>query len=657
MRDSGASFSPLTKLLGSFGAGEISPVEITQEILSRIASLDSELHSYVTVTAELALQQAAAAEQLYRRADQPLPPLLGIPLSIKDLFDVRGAPTTLGSRAYGAEPAAEDSGAVALLRSAGAVLLGKTNTAEFGQSATTANLLGPACATPWDPSRTPGGSSGGAAVSVAAGLATAALGSDGGGSIRIPAAMCGLVGVKPTFSAQPEGVSFRAMTDFVCSGPITRTVADSRLLLSVLLQRELPATPNRSRRRIAWCADPEGRPLEPGVRRVTEAAVALLADMGHQVEEVVLPLEGWMDAFGPLVLADEWRYRRHLLDSHRDQLTSYARRAIEVGEAVSEEDVQAARRLADELRRRGMALFESYDLIVTPTTACVAFPIGKRPAEIDGEQVDALWGAFPFTAPFNVSGSPAGTIPVGLSEGLPVGLQVIGPARGEARVLDLCGELEEVLSFPAEEMRTRWGPDHLRASSTDAKSGIVVEQRDSIAIVRISRPDKRNALNKAMLRRLQQILAAELEGGADAVVLTGGSDVFSAGFDLDEIGQGVDDLEVDLVIEETVAAIRQLPIPVIAAIEGACVGAASRAALSAGGRRRPRRVSRPRDSDEAADLRRSDTCRRSTGDGLGVGCGGARSCPRVSRRPRAKRQLRHARSGGGDQTVDRRDRC
>lgn len=580
MHDSDAIFWPVTKLVEGYRSGALSPVEVTEEALGRIESLDDQLHSYLTITPDLALEQARAAERLYRQANSPLPPLLGVPLSNKDLFDVRGVPTTLGSRAYGGEPTRTDSEPVGLLRHAGAVFLGKTNTAEFGQSATTTNLLGPACRNPWDPTRTPGGSSGGAAASVAAGLASAALGSDGGGSIRIPAAMCGLVGVKPTFVPLPESASFQAMTEFVSSGPITRTVADARLLLSVLLQHPLPVSPKGTQRRIAWCPAPESRPIEREVRRCTDAAVRMLAQLGDTVDEVSLPLEGWMDAFGPLVLADEWRFRRHLLGTHRDQLTSYARKTIEAGAAVTEDEIAAARALGVELRRRLNALFGEYDLLVTPTTACVAFPIGQRPTEIEGEAVDPLWGAFPFTAPFNVSGLPAVTVPVGLAHGLPVGLQVIGPAHSEASMLDLCEELEAAVSFPADEMPKRWGGSHVHTPGRGGGHDVVVEHIDRIAVLRISRPSKRNALTKAALCRLQQVLATEADTDATAVVLTGGPDVFSAGFDLHELGRGLADLEVDEVIRETVTAIRELPIPVIAAIEGPCVGAAVEIAVA-----------------------------------------------------------------------------
>jgi len=450
-------FWPLDHLVGAFASGRLSPVEVTEEALDRIGDLDPRLHSYLTVTADVALEQARAAEAAYRSGTEPLPPLLGVPLSIKDLFDVAGVATSLGSLAFGHAPASDDSQPVAALRRAGAVFLGKTNTAEFGQSATTVNLLGPACGNPWDPERTPGGSSGGAAASVGAGLASAALGSDGGGSVRIPAAMCGLVGVKPTFARTAPTDTFHAMTEFVCPGPIARTVTDARLLLSVLLGRSLDGGDDAgAARRIGWCPAPEGNAVDPGVHELTSAAVTLLARRGHRVEEVSLPLRRWQDAFGPLVLSDEWRHRGHLLDGSADLLTRYVRRTLVAGEHVSDEEIATARLLKEEITARVASVFERYDVVITPTMASVAFPIGERPTEIGGRRVDPLWGAFPFTAPFNVTGSPAASVPVGLVGGLPVGLQVIGPHHREDLVLGVCQAVEEAVAFPSDELVRRW---------------------------------------------------------------------------------------------------------------------------------------------------------------------------------------------------------
>jgi enoyl-CoA hydratase len=196
----------------------------------------------------------------------------------------------------------------------------------------------------------------------------------------------------------------------------------------------------------------------------------------------------------------------------------------------------------------------------------VAFPLGRRPSEIDGRRVDSLWGPFPFTAPFNVSGSPAASVPCGLTAGLPVGLQVVGPSGGDRAVLDLCEDLESALEFPGEEMARRWGGM--------APAGLASERRGDVAVVRIDRPGKRNALTRPALERLPQLLADAADSGAPAVVLTGSADCFSAGVDLDELRGTGSDAALDTLVGDVVTAIRELPVPVIAAIEGACAGAA-----------------------------------------------------------------------------------
>ena len=558
-----AVFWPLAKLLRAFAAHDLSPVELTEAMLERIERLDGELHSYVRSTPEIALAQARAAERAYRDGAERRPVLLGVPVSVKDLFDVAGVPTTLGSLAYG-DVAATDSQPVGRLREAGAVFLGKSNTAEFGQSATTENRLGPGCGNPWDPTRTAAGSSGGAAAGVGAGLASVALGSDGGGSVRLPAAMCGMFGHKPTYGLIPGEGRFRAMTAFVCPGPLARRVADARLVLEACTGTGFPRGEVRPAR-VGWCAAPQGHPVEPGVRAATSAAIAQIEALGHHVEEIALPVDGWLDAFGPLVLADEKRYRGHLLADHAGELTDYARKSIQAAAAVTAADVEAARARQAEIRARIEALFGTYDFIVTPTAASVAFPLGRRPTEIDGQAIDTLWGPFPFTAPFNVTGSPAASLPCGLADGLPVGLQVVGPTGGDQAVLDFCEMLEEALAFPTEAMERRWG-----ASAPDP----IVERRGRVALVRINRPAKRNALTREALGRLPVMLAEAVTAGAAAVVLAGAPDCFSAGIDLDEVEGTGADAEVDDLIEDAVDAIRELPVPVIAAVEGPCVGAA-----------------------------------------------------------------------------------
>lgn len=433
------------ELGAAYRIGALDPVLVTQAYLDRIGRVEPDVHAFVTVTAELALAQAEAARQRFA-AGVPLGPLDGVPVSIKDAFHVSGVPTTLGSVVYRDQVAKNDSGVVRRLRAAGAVFTGKTNTAEFGQSATSENELGPDTGNPWDTGRTPGGSSGGAAASVAARLSAVAVGSDGGGSIRIPAAFCGVYGLKPSSGVCADEKGFRAMTDFVTPGPMTSTVADARHLLGILADRIYPRT-RTDRLRIGYCARPEGRPVDAGVATAVATAAERLADLGHDVIDTDLPLHGWNDVFGPLVLEDEHRERGHLLAPYGDRLTRYERSTLRAAQALDPADVERAHLLLPEYRHRIAQLFDRYDVLLTPATAVPAFALGERPQQIDGIDVDQLWGAFPFAVPFNVAGVVAASLPCGMVDGLPVGAQLVSAASTEKMLLDISEDLEEATGF------------------------------------------------------------------------------------------------------------------------------------------------------------------------------------------------------------------
>jgi Asp-tRNA(Asn)/Glu-tRNA(Gln) amidotransferase A subunit family amidase len=441
-------------LITAFRSGELTPTEVLKATLARIDRIDPALHAYLTRTDDLAREQAVAATKAYQRGESA--PLLGVPVSVKDAFHISGVETTLGSLVHRGQMAKADSGVVRRLRAAGAVFTGKTNTAEFGQSATTDNLLGDDTANPWDPARTAGGSSGGAAASVAAGMATLAVGSDGGGSIRIPASFCGLVGLKPTPGLCPDEGGFRAMTEFVSPGPLARRVADARVMLNVLADRDYHRAVPRKGLTIAWSARPEGRPVEAGVARRVAAVADLLAAQGHHVEQRDLPIGDWPEIFGPLVLADEHRERGHLLMETPDRITAYERATLRAARDLDPSDVDRASRMLPEFRRRIAALFTDVDLILTPTVAVPAFPLGQRPNAIDGESVSTLWGAFPFAVPFNVAGTPALTVPCGLSDGVPVGAQLVAAPHRDHLLLDVGEELEEAIGFDSTPVIQRW---------------------------------------------------------------------------------------------------------------------------------------------------------------------------------------------------------
>lgn len=444
----------IAELRAAFAAGSMSCRDVTDRSIARLRRFDPDLHAFICTLEETAKRQAHVADKAYKKGVAG--PLAGIPISIKDTFDVAGVVSTCGSLAYRANVAERDSDVVRRLRSAGAVFIGKTNTAEFGQSATTDNKLGDECRNPWDLSRTSGGSSGGAAASVGAGIATIGLGADGGGSLRIPAAFCGLVGFKPTFGAIADENGFPAMSDFCCPGPISRCIADVRIVSSVLMEKTLLRQKVNRRLRIAWCRRPDGRPVDPGLAATLDQAVKRLSVLGHNIEEIDLPTSGWNDVFGPLVLEEEGRLRGQLLESHLADLTDYERATLEAARSLRPDVVAAARLQHKSFVSRMDDFFNTFDLIITPSTATTAFPVGRRPEQIDGDKVGPLWGAFPFTAAFNVAGTPAVSLPCGLSEGMPVGMQLVCGRGRDAQLLDIAEEIEEVLSFDMSPLIARY---------------------------------------------------------------------------------------------------------------------------------------------------------------------------------------------------------
>lgn len=453
-------FLSVAELVGAYRSGHLDPVEVTEEALRRIERHDGEIHAYVSVAADQARARAREARRAYRRGEEG--PLLGVPVAVKDVFHVAGMVTTCGSELWADHVATHDSGVVRRLRAAGAVLVGKTNTPEFCQSATTDNRLGPDTGNPWDPTRTAGGSSGGSAAAVASGLATVAVGSDGGGSIRIPAAFTGLVGVKPTLGLCADEHGFRTMSDFASPGSLGRTVADARTVVGVLADRAFERTRHEGLR-VGWCARPGGAPVDAEVADLVARAVRRFEDdLGHHVREVDVPVDGWQEIFAPLVLAEEHRERGHLLDLAPERLTEYERKTLTAGRDLEPAEVAAAWSELSGFRARVADVFTEVDVLACPAVAVPAFPLGDRPRTVDGQRVSRLWGAFPYTSPFNVAGTPALTVPCGLVDGLPVGIQLVGASGRDAMLLDVAEELEKALAFDRTAMTKRWQRTALR---------------------------------------------------------------------------------------------------------------------------------------------------------------------------------------------------
>ena len=461
MNSTDLAFAPAWKVREMIAAKEVSPRELVDLFLDRIDSLDPKLNSYLTVTADLAREQAAEAEAAVSRGDE-LGALHGVPISIKDLELSKGIRSTMGCYVFRDHVPDEDSVVMERVKNAGAIILGKTNTPEFGQSGTTENLLGDACRNPWNTERTSGGSSGGAGAALIAGLCSLATGSDGGGSIRIPASFCGVYGIKPTQLRVPRygsvGRGPATANLFSQSGPMSRTVKDSALLLQVIsghdardpmsLKAPVPdfmsgLNDGVKGLRIGWTADYGYAPVDPEVLRITEASARNFEAMGASVEEVDVGLQNPFRAFWTMFSTAAYSSYGHLLDHDAADLTTYGRYSLEQGRATHGAAVAQALHVVNLVKLRFEELLEEYDLLMSPTMPTVAFKVGEPPKEVDGKGLPPHLGYIPFTFPINMSGQTAASIPCGFSDGMPVGLHVIGKAGDEATVLRASAAYEE----------------------------------------------------------------------------------------------------------------------------------------------------------------------------------------------------------------------
>ncbi|MGH2543097.1 MAG: amidase [Ardenticatenaceae bacterium] len=452
MIDEKLAFTPASELAELIATKQVSPVEVTQLYFDRIDKLNSSLNAYLTLTYDDAMKAAKAAEDAVTRGGE-LGPLHGVPISIKDLEMTKDVRTTSGSLVYKDRIPEEDSVVVERVKKSGAVILGKTNTPEFGLRGTTENRLGDACRNPWNTEHTPGGSSGGAGAAIVAGLCSLGTGSDGGGSIRIPASFCGIYGIKPTQGRIPRysGRSAASVANqFSQSGPMSRTVRDSALLLQFLaghdprdptsLREAVPnfvAAVDRDIRglRIGFTPDYGFAAVDTEVAEVCSKAGAVFGELGCAVEDVDLKLDSPFEHFWPLFTANSYASNGYLLDTDADKLTDYGREALENGAGVTGAEYARELGYIDRLKAQFADAFDMYDLILSPTMAVPAFPIGQLPKRIAGREVDD-WAYTPFTAAINMIGHPAASVPCGVSaDDMPIGLHVIGRKGDEETVL------------------------------------------------------------------------------------------------------------------------------------------------------------------------------------------------------------------------------
>jgi amidase len=458
-------FRPARELAASVRSGEVSARELVETSYEAIERLNGDLNAFVTLCEERALAEA----DLVTADDER--PLAGVPIAIKDLVAVtEGVRTTFGSAAMEDWVPDHDSALVRRLRAAGAIIVGKTNLPEFGiLPVSEPDRFGP-CRNPWDPSRTTGGSSGGSACAVAAGMVPVAHANDGGGSIRIPASCCGLVGLKPSrgrVSLAPDFTEF--VGGIAIEGSVSRTVADTALVLDIIAGYEpgdpywapppsapfveaVDRAPGTLRVALATAA-PLGIPVHEHCASAAREAAALLESLGHEVTEAAPDWndEGYIDNFIKIWTAGTGeeihsygRIRGRPLDTSK--LEPLTQQMLEIASSFSAVDYLRSLEYLQRLARRIVSFWSDYDVLVTPTLAQPPIPIGAlRPN--DGEEpikmLENSAGFVPLTPVFNVTGQPAISLPMSLSpDGLPIGVQLVGPPAGEELLLSLSAQLE-----------------------------------------------------------------------------------------------------------------------------------------------------------------------------------------------------------------------
>jgi len=452
-------YMPINKLRKMISSKEISPVEIMNETFERINSLNSRFGAYITLDQAGSLKKAKEAEEAVMKG-KDLGPLHGIPIPIKDLEPVKNMRCTFGSIPADII-AEEDAISVERIKSAGGIIIGKTNTPEYGNAGTTENRVFGISRNPWDEELTPGGSSGGSAVSICSGMTSIAQGSDGGGSIRIPASLCGIFGLKPTQGRIPRRVHNNTKwneINFSTTGPMSIDVTDSAILLEVMsgfhqdgengtIGEENPTFTNFSDTnldgiKIAFSKGVGGALADKEVIESIEKTVKKIDGLGFSVEEI----DFYPDESEMLFRTwfDFWCSRSYLMTPHliddkknREGLTDYFRTNIQHGKDISGASLFEALNNIGKYRKYTQSIFNNYDLLITPTIAVKPFKINEYPEEINGIKCGSpFWDWTPFTYIFNLTGNPAASIPVTRSkDNLPIGMQVVAGLMKENLIL------------------------------------------------------------------------------------------------------------------------------------------------------------------------------------------------------------------------------
>jgi aspartyl-tRNA(Asn)/glutamyl-tRNA(Gln) amidotransferase subunit A len=449
-------FLSATELRARVLRKDVSPVEVTRAVLGRAERLQGELNCFITLCGEEAMAAAEKAEREIMAGETP-GLLHGIPFTVKDIVNTKGVPTTFGAIPFKANIPDHDAVSVARLRGQGAILIGKTTTPEFGSKCLTDSPLFGRTRNAWSSERSSGGSSGGAAVAVASGLAPLAVATDGGGSTRIPASCNGVVGLKQSNGVIPHSQVQDAFGNQTYVTPMTRTVADTALMMQAMAGEDASdpwsigfsapdfvgsaAAPGDLRgRKILFCQSPPGRPVSVDVAAAFKAGLGRLAALGAEIEE--MPGDGFdVEPIWRAINHTAWRARfEKLAADHGDQLSDTFHKQLALAERVSGVDYQQAMFARTALFRHVQSLFAGADLLAMPTLSRTALPIDQDlfgTIEIDGQvfgDVRPHW--FPWTMPFNMTGHPAISLPCGFgSDGLPIGIQLVGKFRGDVELL------------------------------------------------------------------------------------------------------------------------------------------------------------------------------------------------------------------------------
>jgi amidase len=455
------TFTPAVELVRLYRARRVSPLEVMQALLARIDAVNPSVNAIVTLARDAALWNARRATAALKRGTASLPPLFGVPVAIKDVTPTAGIRTTQGSKLFEDHVPEEDALVVQRLRGAGAIVLGKTNTPEFAFGPNTVNAVFGATRNPWDLTRTAGGSSGGSAAALATGMCPLAEGTDLGGSLRGPAAFCGVVGFRTTPGLIPRHPSVLAWDSYSVEGPMARTVGDAALMLSVMAgpddraplsydvdPRQFTAAvraPSVKGWRVAWTIDLGGLVLvDDEVRAIVEQAVSVFRALGARVEAACPNMRDVPEIVrltrGLLMVA------RHAdrLAEHRAVLQAGLVENTEAGLALSPREIAEGELLRSRQWQRVREFLEPRDVWLTPTMAVPAFPI-EHPhiLEVNGRPVGKAMQRSHLTYAFSVLGLPAISIPCGFTRaGLPVGLQIVGKRRGEVAVLRAAAAFE-----------------------------------------------------------------------------------------------------------------------------------------------------------------------------------------------------------------------